>query len=90
MSHVYYARGSLKTFELQEFYQFSSQDCLIQEKDMNSPVSSGREDTFYESSSNESFALGQRLQYLAEEACSSGLICLINKYQDHTQVWVFN
>lgn len=36
-------------------------------KDINSPVSRRRENTFYQPSCNEGFALGQRLQYLAEQ-----------------------
>lgn len=53
-------------------------------------MSGGREDTFYQPSSDESFALSQRLQYLAEEACSSRFISLIDKYQYNTKLWVVN
>lgn len=57
-------------------------------KSRNSPVSRGREDTFYNPASDESFALGQRLQDLFEKASSPRLISIIYKQQNHTQVWV--
>lgn len=57
-------------------------------KSRNSPVSGGREDTFYNPASDESFALGQRLQDLFEKASSPRLISIIYKQQNHTQVWV--
>lgn len=53
-------------------------------------MSGRREDTFYQPSSDESFALSQRLQYLAEEACSSRFIRLVDKYQYDTQLRVVN
>ncbi len=95
-----------KAFELQEFagndlqllflYQSIILDKIAEKKnfffisDIISPVSGRREGTFYQPSSDESFALGQRLQYLAEEAYSSRSKSFIHKHQDHTQLWVVN
>lgn len=59
-------------------------------KSRDSPLTGGREGTFYNSSSDESFALTQGVEDLFEKATSPRLIRAIYKQQNHAQVWVIN
>lgn len=55
---------------------------------MDLPGFGRRKDTFYYSSSNESFTLAEQLQQLVEKTFSSRFICLVHKHQNNTQLWV--
>lgn len=59
-------------------------------KGRDSPLTGGREGTFYDSSSDESFALTQGVEDLFEKATSSRLIRAIYEQQNHAQVRVIN
>ena len=55
-----------------------------------SPLSRGREDVLYDSTSDECFALGQRLQHLVQEASAPGLVRFIDEQENHAQVGVIH
>lgn len=59
-------------------------------KGRDSPLAGGREGTFYNPSSDESFALTQGIEDLFEKATPTRLIRAVYKQQHHAQVGVVN